>query len=123
MKRIAFFIIAFAVIYFMSCLTPTFQEKAVSTGITIIRDGDEKKPIMEELLSKCRPAGRIEALPSEQEGDYVINRARDLGANVVHIYYTDYYSEKKSAGDYKPKLHHVVRFWICGQPIGKKNEK
>ena len=125
MKRIAFYITAFTAIYLMACLTssPSFDEKAASTGITIIKDSDEKKPIMEELLSKCRPAGRIEALPEEKEGDYIINRARDLGANIVHIYYTDYYSEKKSDEGHKPELHCVVRFWTCSRPISKKNEK
>ena len=107
----------------MSCITPpSFEEKAALTGITIIRgDYDEKKPIMKELLSKCSPVGRIEALPEEQEGDYIINRAVSLGANAVYIYYMDNYSEKKSDdNDHYSELHYVVRFWVCSQPIGKK---
>ena len=125
MKRTAFSIILFAVIYLTSCVTfpPTFEEKAASTGIVIVRGGDEKEPIIKELLSKCSPAGRIEPLPIEREGDYVINRALDLGANAVYIYYTGYYSEKKSDTDNVSKLHYITRFWICKQPIGEQNEK
>ena len=117
---IAVFSMVFSAIYLMSCLTsPTFDEKAVSTEITIIRDSDEKKPIMRELLSKCSPVGRIEQLPIEQKGDYVINRALDLGANVVHIYY----AEKKSDTDNKSGLHYVMRFWKCKQPIDEGKKK
>lgn len=106
----------------MSCLPipPTFEEKTVLAGITIIRSDDEKKPIMTELLSKCSPVGRIESVPFEQEGEQIINRALDLDANVVHIYYADYYSEKKSE---EPTLRYVTRFWKCKEPIEKKNEK
>ena len=122
MKIALFSIIVFAAIYLMSCLTPapTFEEKAESSGITIIKSSDEKKPVMTELTSKCSPVGRIEALPFEQEGDQIINKALSLGANVVHIYYDDYYSEKKSD---KPKLRYITRFWICKQPIKEKKEK
>jgi len=125
MKIPVFSIIALAAIYLMSCLTspPTFEEKAVSAGITIIRIDDEKKPIMTELLSTCSPVGRIESLPIEQEGDHIINRALDLGANVVHIYYGDYYLERTSGTNEKPKFHYIVRFWKCKQPIDEKKEK
>ncbi|MCL2026640.1 MAG: hypothetical protein FWG92_07540 [Leptospirales bacterium] len=126
MKKMVFFIMLLTMIYLASCVTfpPTFEEKATATGITIIRSSDEKKPIMKELLSKCIPTGKIEQLPAEQNGDYVINKALNLGANVVHIYYAGSYSEKKSdAADYGPKLHYVTRFWICKQPIGAKDEK
>ena len=122
MRTTVFSIIVFAGIYLMSCLTPppTFEEKAMSAEITIIRSSDEKKPIMTELLSKCSPVGRIEAVPIEQEGYHIINRALSLGANVVHIYYADYNSEKKSD---KPTLHYMTRFWICKQPIVEKKKK
>jgi len=122
MKRTIFFIIVFTALYLASCLTfpPTFEEKAALTGITIVRDNDEGKPILKELLSKCHPAGKIEQLPSDQEGDYVINKALNLGANVVHIYYADYYFEKKPDVNYGSKLHYVTRFWICNHPIGEK---
>jgi len=126
MKRAVFPIILFAAIYLISCVTfpPTFQEKAASTGIVIVRGDGEKEPIIKELLSKCSPAGRIEPLPTEREGDYVINRALDLGANAVYIYYIDYYSEKKSDADRDvPTPHYVTRFWICKQPIGGQNAK
>jgi hypothetical protein len=121
MKITLFSIIVFAAIYLMSCLTPhTFEEKAMSSKITIIRSSDEKDPIMTELLSKCSPAGRIESVSFEQEGDRIINRALDLGANVVHIYYDEFYSEKKSDG---PSLHYITRFWTCKQPLETKRVK
>jgi len=119
MRIAVFSITIFTAIYLMSCAGPSFEEKATSAGITIIRGSDETKQIVKELLSKCTPAGRIEALPIEQGGDHVINRALALGANVVHIYYTEYYSEKKSD---RLELHHVTRFWICNQPIGKNKK-
>ena len=122
MKIAVFSITIFAAIYLMSCLTPGFDKKATSAGITIIRGGDEKKQAVRELLSKCSPVGRIEALSAEQRGDHVINRALALGANVVHIYYTEYYSEKMPDKDYKPELRHVTRFWICDQPITQEKD-
>ena len=121
MKRTLSSIILFAAIYLVSCETlPTFEEKAASTGITIIQGNrDEKGPVMRELLSKCRPAGRIEALTGKQQGDYVINRALGLGANTVHIYYT-YYAWEESGDNYAPQqLHYMARFWICKNPIEK----
>ena len=119
MKITLFSILVFALIYLMSCFTPppTFEEKAVSTGITIIRSSDEKNPIMAELLSKCSPVGRIESVPFVDEGERIINKASSLGANVVHIYYDEYYSEKKSDS---PELRYVTRFWMCKQPIETK---
>jgi len=129
MKRTPFSIIVFSIvfsaIYLTSCLTlsPTFEEKAVSAGITIIRDSDEKKPIMRELLSKCSPVGKIEQLSAEEEGENIINKALDLGANVVHIYYTDNYSEEKTDFIYGGTVHYVTRFWKCKQPIGEERKK
>ena len=119
MKRIIFFTILFSAIYIISCMTvpPTFEEKAASVGLTIIwGDYDEKRPVMQELLSKCSPAGKIEELPIKQEGDYLINRAVELGANAVHIYYINAASIKINANDGSP-LHYMARFWRCKDPI------
>jgi len=126
MKRTVFLItIMLAAGYMASCLTtaPTFEEKAASTGIAIIEGNKhEKGPIMKELLSKCSPAGRIEALTAEQQGDYIINRALELGANAIHIYYA--YSAKESSaniGTYQ--LHYMIRFWVCKEPIDAEKNK
>ena len=127
MKRIIFFITLFVAIYLASCITlpPTFEEKATSTGIAIIQGNkDEKGPVMQELLSKCSPAGRIEALTGKQQGDYVINRALELGANTVHIYYI-YYGKEESDTNYdSQQLYYMTRFWICKDFVeNQKNHK
>ncbi|MCL1833584.1 MAG: hypothetical protein FWG49_03690, partial [Leptospirales bacterium] len=118
-----FFIILFAAIYIISCaIAPTFEEKAISIGLTIIEgEKDEKGAAMQELLSKCSPVGKIEALSAKQKGDYIINKAVQQGANTVHIYYTDYLKEEFNTEDNSPQLHYIARFWKCKDPI--KNPK
>ena len=125
MKRTAFLItIMSAAVYLVSCLTapPTFEDKASSIGMTIITGNEhEKGPVMKELLSKCRPTGKIEALTVEQEGDYIINRALDLGANAVHIYYA-YYAGKESDAKTGLQLYYMTRFWICKEPVNAEKK-
>jgi len=118
-----------AAVYLVSCLTapPTFEDKASSVGMTIIKGNEhEKGPVMKELLSKCSPTGKIEALTAEREGDYIINRALDLGANTVHIYYAYYAGKESATGTGVGKesgagtglqLYYMTRFWICKEPI------